>query len=162
MVGVYEPRLLASLPDFTGIIDPALLSFQVTLIHPCSVSEMYPVLLNDMRVSVHEKTTPAIQLFNYARNTYELTTLDPHFCGVREYVIRDLKDVFSDAEVIYDPVFVGKWSIQSMTHDKNLIGDHVMQVTVGLADFPEVPTVETKFNITVFDDCNMASVMIGT
>jgi hypothetical protein len=29
-------------------------------------------------------------------------------------------------------------------------------------DFPEVPAVETEFTITVFDDCDTATVMVGT
>jgi len=79
--GEYYVQLEAKLPDYP-FIDQVELPFKITLIHPCVISTLYPVILKDMQVSIH-KTEATFMYFDNARNSYEMTTEEPDFCGER-------------------------------------------------------------------------------
>lgn len=70
--GAYYVQIEAILLDYP-LIDWVELPFKITLIHPCVISTLYPVILKDMQVSIY-KTEATFMYFDTARNSYEMTT----------------------------------------------------------------------------------------
>jgi hypothetical protein len=86
LVGEYDLFVKAMLTNFP--LKEGWLPLKVILVHPCAISQLYPVILEPMNVSIY-KTGATLQYFDEARNAYEMAHSTPGICGDRNYTVSD-------------------------------------------------------------------------
>jgi hypothetical protein len=138
-IGTYVVTTTSTIPQVdpgTGVNRIKTSSYTVTVVSDCTISTITDRTVADMTYGV---TLAAVTQNVFFLDSIATGHFDNDYCGPRTYTLSQT----------YPWLSIATDTMQVVTSDLATVGTYNLSITVGLTNYPMVPTVSKNFVITI-------------